>query len=84
MAHGWGKALGLAGLLGLAATGVVVAREERKRRAYSADEIRDRLQARYAEIDGEARQEATETWRGRRGGRTDGLGTTEGSPSAAP
>ena len=84
MAHGWRKALGLAGLLGLAATGAVVAREERRRRAYSADEIRDRLQERYAEIGGEARQEATEAWRERRSGGADGLGTTEGSQPTAP
>jgi hypothetical protein len=68
MAGRWTKALGLAGILGLAATGAVVAREERRRRAYSADEIRDRLQQRYAEIGDEARQEATDAWRQRRDG----------------
>jgi Leu/Phe-tRNA-protein transferase len=66
MAGKWTKALGLAGILGLAATGAVVAREERKRRAYSADEIRDRLQQRYAEIGHDARAEAAEAWRDRR------------------
>ncbi|MCB9519057.1 hypothetical protein [Nocardioides sp.] len=66
MAGTWTKALGLAGVLGLAATGAVVAREERKRRAYSADEIRDRLQERYAEIGAQAREEATDAWRERR------------------
>ena len=40
------KLLGLAGLAGVAATGVVVARGERKRRAYSPEEIRNRLQER--------------------------------------
>ncbi len=66
MAGNWTKALGLAGILGLAATGAVVAREDRKRRAYSADEIRERLQERYAEIGDDARTEATEAWRERR------------------
>ena len=38
--------MGLAGLAGVAATGVVVARAERKRRAYTPDEVRARLQER--------------------------------------
>ena len=41
--------MGLAGLAGVAATGVVVARSERKRRAYTPDEVRDRLHQRVAE-----------------------------------
>ena len=41
--------MGLAGLAGVAATGVVLARAERKRRAYTPDEIRERLHARVAE-----------------------------------
>jgi len=41
--------LGLAGVVGVAATGAVVARSERRRRAYSADEIRARLHARLDE-----------------------------------
>ncbi|GLW32629.1 hypothetical protein [Actinoplanes regularis] len=45
----WWKVAGLAGLAGVAATGVVIARAERKRRAYSADEIRERLHSRVAE-----------------------------------
>jgi hypothetical protein len=45
----WWKWLGLAGLAGVATTGVVVARSERRRRAYTPDEIRDRLHARLAE-----------------------------------
>jgi hypothetical protein len=40
------KLLGLAGLAGVAATGVVVARGERKRRAYTPEEIRNRLHER--------------------------------------
>jgi hypothetical protein len=37
------KWLGLAGIAGVAATGVVVARQERQRRAYTPDEVRARL-----------------------------------------
>jgi hypothetical protein len=43
------KWLGLAGLAGVAATGVVVARSERKRRAYTPDDVRARLRARAGE-----------------------------------
>jgi len=45
----WWKMLGLAGLAGVAATGVVIARSERRRRAYTPDQIRDRLHSRLAE-----------------------------------
>lgn len=45
----WWKVVGLAGLAGVAATGVVVARSERKRRAYTPEEVRDRLHQRVAE-----------------------------------
>jgi hypothetical protein len=45
----WWKVVGLAGLAGVAATGVVVARAERKRRAYTPDEVRDRLHQRVTE-----------------------------------
>ena len=45
----WWKVVGLAGLAGVAATGVVVARAERKRRAYTPDEVRNRLHQRVAE-----------------------------------
>ena len=43
------KLLGLAGVVGVAATGAVVVRAERKRQAYTPDEIRERLHARHAE-----------------------------------
>lgn len=66
--HGWWKALGIAGVAGVAATGVVVARHERTRRAYTPEQIRDRLQDRYAELGEQARQEAVESWRSRREG----------------
>jgi hypothetical protein len=39
----------LAGLAGVAATGVVIARAERRRRAYTPEEVRERLHARLAE-----------------------------------
>jgi hypothetical protein len=45
----WWKIVGLAGLAGVAATGVAVARAERRRRAYTPDEIRARLHARAGE-----------------------------------
>jgi hypothetical protein len=43
------KVVGLAGLVGVAATGVVIARGERKRRAYTPEEVRDRVKARVKE-----------------------------------
>ena len=43
------KWVGLAGLAGVAATGAAVARDERRRRAYTPDEVRERLHARHAE-----------------------------------
>jgi hypothetical protein len=46
----WWKVLGLAGVAGVAATGVVVARAERQRRAYTPDEVRARLHAKLAEV----------------------------------
>jgi hypothetical protein len=42
------KIIGLAGLAGVAATGAVIARSERKRRAYTPDEVRARLHEREA------------------------------------
>ncbi len=45
----WWKWLGLAGVVGVAATGAVVARQERERRSYTPDEIRDRLHRRHAD-----------------------------------
>jgi hypothetical protein len=47
----WWKVLGVAGLVGVAATGVVVARAERRRRAYTPEEVRDRLRQRLAETE---------------------------------
>jgi hypothetical protein len=48
--HGW-KILGLAGFVGVAATGAVIARAERRRRTYTPEQIRERLHARLAEAD---------------------------------
>lgn len=46
------KVLGLAAFAGVAATGVVIARAERRRRACTPQEIRERLHARLAETPG--------------------------------
>ena len=48
------KIVGLAGLVGVVATGALVARNERERRAYTPDEVRDRLQERLRAAEGEA------------------------------
>jgi hypothetical protein len=45
----WWKIVGLAGLAGVAATGVAIARSERRRRAYTPEEIRTRLHTRAEE-----------------------------------
>jgi hypothetical protein len=50
------KALGLAGVAGVAATGVVVARRRRAQRDYDPDELRERLHQRLGEIDASGRQ----------------------------
>jgi hypothetical protein len=45
----WWKILGLAGLAGVAASGAVTVHAERRRRAYTPEEIRARLHERVAE-----------------------------------
>jgi hypothetical protein len=45
----WLKWVGLAAFTGVAATGVVVIRDQRRRGAYTPAEVRDRLHARLAE-----------------------------------
>jgi hypothetical protein len=45
------KWIGVAGLAGVAATGAVIARNERQRRAYTPDDVRARLHERAAAID---------------------------------
>lgn len=42
------KVLGVAGLAGVAATGVIVARDERRRSQLTPDDVRARLHERYA------------------------------------
>jgi hypothetical protein len=44
------KLLGLAGLAGVAATGVVVARRRRTQREYTPEELRARLHERLAQV----------------------------------
>jgi hypothetical protein len=48
----WGKALGLAAFAGVAATGAVIIRDQRRRRACTPDEVRERLHARLTETPG--------------------------------
>jgi len=50
------KWIGVAGLAGVAATGAVVARNERQRRAYTPDDVRARLHERAAAIHADATQ----------------------------
>ena len=45
------KWIGLAGVAGVVAGGALVVRDQRKRRAYTADEIRARLHQRLDESD---------------------------------
>jgi hypothetical protein len=54
----WWKWIGLAGLAGVAATGVVTARDERRRQAYTPEEIRERLHERVAQAEAEREQES--------------------------
>ena len=48
------KWLGVAGLFGVAATGVIVARDQRQRAALTPDEVRERLHARLDDSGGSA------------------------------
>ncbi|WP_040797572.1 hypothetical protein [Nocardia higoensis] len=45
----WWKAVGLAGAAGVVATGVIMARAERRRRAYTPEQVREQLHARFAQ-----------------------------------
>ncbi len=47
------KLVGLAGLAGVAATGVAVARAERQRRSYTPEQVRVRLHDRLASMEGQ-------------------------------
>src|SRR6476659_3869482 len=53
------KLLGVAGVAGVAATGVVVARRRRAHAELEPDELRERLHERLAEVE---RTEAAEPW----------------------
>ena len=44
------KWIGVAGIAGVAATGVILTRQERARRAYTADDVRARLHDRAAQL----------------------------------
>jgi hypothetical protein len=55
------KWLGLAGAAGVVAGGALVVRDQRKRRAYTADEVRDRLHQRLAEYNGDGVQSGSES-----------------------
>jgi hypothetical protein len=50
------KWLGLASVAGVVAGGALVVRDQRKRQAYTADEVRARLHQRLAESDAESFQ----------------------------
>ena len=50
------KWIGLAGVAGVVAGGALVVRDQRKRRAYTADQIRAKLHQRLAESDAETLQ----------------------------
>lgn len=56
--HNIWKWAGLAGLVGVAAGGVLVARDHRKREAYTPDEIRSKLHQRLEEADKDCLEEA--------------------------
>ena len=48
----WLKVLGLAAFAGVAASGAVIIRDERRRRAYTPAEVRERLHARLDDTPG--------------------------------
>jgi hypothetical protein len=47
------KLLGIAGAVGVTATGVLAVRHERQRRAYTPEQVRERLHQRLADLDEE-------------------------------
>jgi hypothetical protein len=48
----WWKVLGVAAFAGVAAGGILIARDERRRRTYTPEEIRTRLHERLAQAGG--------------------------------
>lgn len=53
MSRVW-KFLGIAGFVGVVATGVVIARKRRAQNTYTPDALRERLHTRLAEVNGPA------------------------------
>lgn len=51
------KVLGIAGLTGVAATGAIIAREQRKRAQVTPDDVRRQLHQRLADIENAAHLE---------------------------
>ena len=47
----WWRLLGLGGVVGVTATGVVIVRDQRRRAQMAPDEVRDRLHQRLGESD---------------------------------
>jgi hypothetical protein len=79
------KIVGLAGIAGVAASGVVIARTRRTQRDYAPDELRERLHRRLREAsptsgDGLATQTDDATTDG--GGRESALGSGTGALSS--
>lgn len=60
----WWKLFGLAGVVGVAATGAVIVRAERQRRAYTPDEIHAHLRTRHAEATKAAADPPRQTYAG--------------------
>jgi hypothetical protein len=52
------KVLGLAGLAGVAASGAIIARDQRQRAQLSPEQVRDRLHERLVESDSPAESQA--------------------------
>ncbi|MFD4369804.1 hypothetical protein [Rhodococcus sp. NPDC058521] len=48
-AKGWWKIAGLAGVMGVAATGALAVRADRQRKSYTPDQVRSRLHERYTQ-----------------------------------
>ena len=62
------KLLGVAGLAGVTATGVVVARRRRAHQEYDPDELRAKLHARLAEVRHEGTADGAGSWSAAPGG----------------
>lgn len=67
----WWKILGLAGLAGVAASGALTVRDERRRQAYTPDEIRARLHERVAAAAAAEREAAIDRFADRAAGPGD-------------